>query len=98
MSHAIRSISKKSLIALTLAVTSACALFQERAGPPTFIGPRDQVFPASFEEVWKAVNLVLQPYPLRISNMDQGILETDTVRAFRVSPRNLYFSASGSFG
>lgn len=47
-------------------------------------GPREKVYPNSFEDVWKAVNLVLQPYPLRISNMDQGILETDTLRTGRI--------------
>lgn len=63
---------------------SACALFEERGGPPSFYGPREQVFYASFEEVWRAVNLVLQPYPLRISNMDQGTLETDNIRGYKV--------------
>jgi hypothetical protein len=63
---------------------SACALFEERAGPDKFYGPREQVYFATFEEVWRGVNLVLQPYPLRVSNMDQGMLETDTIRGYRV--------------
>lgn len=49
-----------------------------------FYGPREQVYYANFEEVWRAVNLVLQPYPLRVSNMDQGMLETDEIRGYRV--------------
>jgi len=63
---------------------SACALFEERNAPQTFYGPREQVYFANFEEVWRAVNLVLQPYPLRISNMDQGVLETDNIRGYKV--------------
>jgi hypothetical protein len=63
---------------------SACALFEERNAPPKFYGPREQVYFATFEEVWRAVNLVLQPYPLRISNMDQGLLETDMIRGYKV--------------
>lgn len=47
-------------------------------------GPREQVFYANFDEVWRAVNFVLQPYPLRISNMDQGNLETDMIRGYRI--------------
>ncbi len=39
---------------------------------------------ATFVEVWRSVNVVLQPYPLRVSNMDQGILETDSLRGNRV--------------
>lgn len=76
-------ISRLTIFLLTFAL-SACALFEERKGPSEFYGPRDQVYFATFEEVWTAVNRVLQPYPLRISNMDQGLLETDVVRGARV--------------
>jgi hypothetical protein len=75
--------SKLLLVLITFQV-SACALFEERNAPPMYYGPREQVFYASFEEVWRAVNLVLQPYPLRISNMDQGLLETDIIRGYKV--------------
>src|ERR1700739_2670496 len=72
-----------SLVLFLLSLT-ACALFEERTGPKTYYGPRELVYYAGFEEVWRAVNLVLQPYPLRISNMDQGLLETDLIRGFKV--------------
>lgn len=72
------------LCLLTTLTLSACALFEERNGPVTYYGPREEVFRANFEEVWRAVNLVLQPYPLRVSNMDQGVLETDDIRGYRV--------------
>jgi len=65
-------------------LVSGCALFGDRPGPPAFFGPRERPFAANFEEVWKAVNLVLQPYPLRTSNMDQGVLETDAIRGNRI--------------
>ncbi len=63
---------------------TGCALFEERRGPEMMYGPREQVFYATYEEVWRAVNFVLQPYPLRISNMDQGVLETDTIKGYRI--------------
>lgn len=69
---------------LTSFTLTSCALFEERPGPNRAAGPREQVYQASFEEVWRAVNLVLQPYPLRVSNMDQGVLETDTLRGNRL--------------
>jgi hypothetical protein len=72
------------LFILVFLLLSACALFEERKGPNTYFGPREQVFYATYEEVWRASNLVLQPYPLRVSNMDQGVLETDSVRGFKV--------------
>ena len=61
-----------------------CAMFAERPKPKLYSGPRDQVYSATYDEVWKAVNLVLQPYPLRVSNMDQGVLETDSLRADKI--------------
>ena len=66
-----------------MANLSACALIEDRSRPVTYYGPREQFF-ASFEEVWRAVNLVLQPYPLRISDMDQGLLETDLIRGYKI--------------
>jgi hypothetical protein len=83
MSHVPHWISKLVLI-LALSGTAGCALIEDRATPPTYYGPRDQVYYANFEEVWRAVNLVLQPYPLRVSNMDQGVLETDEIKGNRV--------------
>lgn len=87
MRHATLWISK-FLTLLALLSLTACALFEERAGPPMTTGSRDQVYNSSYDDVWKAVNLVLQPYPLRVSNMDQGILETDILRGDKawVSP------------
>lgn len=78
-----RSTSRSVFILIFISL-AGCALFEDRQGPPTFIGPREEVFRASFEEVWRAVNLVLQPYPLRVSNMDQGLLETEMVKTNRI--------------
>jgi len=72
------------VLPVILSTLTACALFAERPGPATYTGPREQVYYATYEEVWRATNLVLQPYPLRVSNMDQGILETDGIRGFRI--------------
>lgn len=72
------------LLVATVIFFSGCALFEERKGPEMVFAPREKVYPATFDEVWRAANLVLQPYPLRVSNMDQGVLETDFVRGFKV--------------
>jgi hypothetical protein len=74
---------KFSLLILCMGALSACALFTDRPGPNRFIGPREEVIYASFEEVWRATNLVLQAYPLRLSNMDEGMLETDDIKGVR---------------
>lgn len=76
--------TSRLFLLLTFWQLAACALFEERKGPTMFYGPREQVFYAEFEEVWRSINLVLQPYPLRVSNMDQGVLETDEIKGYRI--------------
>ncbi len=71
------------LILLITGALSACALFEDRKGPQSFLGPREDVIYANFEEVWRATNIVLQSYPLRLSNMDEGLLETDDIKGYR---------------
>ncbi len=83
MSRAISWSSKLFFYSLFIAATG-CALFEERGGPQMMFGPREQVYYATFEETWKAVNFSLAAYPLRISNMDQGTLETDMIRGYRI--------------
>jgi hypothetical protein len=89
--------TSKFLIIFMIFSAAGCALFEERGNPPEVYGPREQVFYASFDEVWKAVNLVLQAYPLRVSNMDQGIIETDSIRGNRIwsAPYGRETSGSG---
>jgi hypothetical protein len=72
------------IFSLFLLSLPGCALFEERRGPNSFFGPREQVYYASFDEVWGALNRSLQLYPLRVSNQDQGIVETDVIRGNRV--------------
>lgn len=88
----------KGLLTAILLFSCGCALFEDRSRPPMVYGPREQVFYAEFDEVWRAVNLVLQPYPLRVSNMDNGTIETDLIRGDRVweSPFDVSRSISGS--
>lgn len=78
----------KTLRALLFAVVmvgsfTSCALFQEQKPPESYIGPREEVLYADFEEVWRATNIALQTYPLRLSNMDEGLVETDEVKGYR---------------
>jgi len=69
-----------SLVALA---TSGCALFEQKAGPKPITGPQDRVFVGSFDDIWRATQLALQSptsYPLRVNNMDTGVIETETIK------------------
>ena len=76
--------NSRFIVFVIVVLQTGCALFEERTGPQMMFGPREQVYFATFEETWKAVNFALQAYPLRISNMDQGTLETDMIRGYRI--------------
>ncbi len=41
---------------------------------------RTAQFRYSFDDVWRATQITLQNYPIRINNTEQGIIETDWVR------------------
>lgn len=76
-------ISKALLVAGLAYLSVGCALFENRAGPKLEAGPREQVFFATFDEVWRATQLALQSpnsYPLRVNNMDTGSIETETIK------------------
>lgn len=67
---------------LTGVVSTACALFGPTRGPEPTYSPRENVFFAAYEEVWRASQLALQNYPMRVNNMDLGVLETDIIKGF----------------
>ena len=43
-------------------------------------GPRELVFREPFESVWRAVQYALVKYPIKLADMDAGVLETDYVK------------------
>ena len=62
---------------------SGCALFEERAGPKPALGPQERVYYFPIEDVWRATLMALQSpnnYPLRVNNMDTGLIETDRLK------------------
>jgi len=88
MCRATRLISKRTKIIIasltaSLWFATGCALFEEKAGPKPVLGPQEKVFYAEFDDVWRATQLALQSptsYPLRVNNMDTGILETEMIK------------------
>jgi hypothetical protein len=43
-------------------------------------GPITQVYEASYEEVWQALQKTMASYPIKLNNSDTGQIETDTIR------------------
>ncbi|MGE0763725.1 MAG: hypothetical protein AB7N80_10645 [Bdellovibrionales bacterium] len=78
-----------------------CAVFEDRAGPKPVGLPQEKVFHGSFDDVWRAMQLALQgptSYPLRINNMDTGVIETEQVKGSMVwSPPNVEQPSGGGY-
>ncbi|MDZ4661563.1 MAG: hypothetical protein SGJ18_08080 [Pseudomonadota bacterium] len=43
-------------------------------------GPQTAVLEAPFDKVWRAAQLALAKYPIKVNNMDSAILETDYIK------------------
>ena len=67
--------TSSSLISCANLKTKAPALSEPR------IGPRSRVFNASYTDVWEATQKTLALYPLRVNNIDVGLLETDAIKS-----------------
>lgn len=83
-------------LSFCLFILSGCALFKDNSGPPLSFSPREKIYKASFDEVWRATQLALQNYPMRVNNVDLGILETDFIKSYNAwSPAHLPESKNG---
>ncbi|MCC6278319.1 MAG: hypothetical protein IT289_10440 [Oligoflexia bacterium] len=47
---------------------------------PPIKEPESRIYFDSYEQVWRAVQLALRKYPVRINNIDLGVLETDYIK------------------
>lgn len=47
-------------------------------------GPESQVIQASYDEVWRATQKALSAYPIQLNNVDQGVIETDQLKAGQI--------------
>jgi len=47
---------------------------------PPLAEPPSKIYRESYDKVWRATQLALKKYPIKLNNMDSGILETDWVR------------------
>lgn len=86
MSLAMQLISRSLFFCLWCLVLSlcGCSLFAEKGELPTSFGPREQIFYGDVDQVWRATQIAFSKYPIRINNLDLGILETDVSTGYKV--------------
>ena len=66
---------------ILLILLSACASQEHRYDG---FSPISKVYNEEFEIVWRASQLALQKYPMRINNIDKGVLETDWIKGYEI--------------
>lgn len=81
MLHVTRWIYKLTLLLFSAGILSACASAFKSPEPKIQDGPTATVFYEDFNTVWNAAQKVMAKYPMRINNIDKGILESDFVKA-----------------
>ena len=65
----------------TLVLLSGCATSEHSYDG---FSPISKVYNEEFEIVWRAAQLALQKYPMRVNNIDTGLLETDWVKGYEI--------------
>ncbi len=84
-------IFKRTLASLTLGIViSGCASWTAPPKKDFSAPPFEKVFKESFETVWKAVQITMSKYPMKLSDMDSGVYETQPIRGDKawVSPNS----------
>ncbi len=78
------STKKKFLTGLTSLVIglllSGCSTLGIDTEEAKDAGPQAAVLEAPFDKVWRAAQLALAKYPIKVNNMDSGTLETDYIK------------------
>ncbi len=42
--------------------------------------PQEKIFREPFDDIWRAVQLAMATYPIKVNNQDAGVLETESIR------------------
>ncbi len=81
ISRVIRSISKLFVFAYALLLVSCLTPDSQLRDE---FSPITKVYHEDFEKVWRAAQISLQKYPLRVNNIEKGLLETDFIKGYDV--------------
>ncbi len=79
-----KKIQQLSLILLLLSSLSGCSLLGIDHEENKDAGPQSTIFESPFDKVWRAAQLALARYPIRVNNMDSGTLETDFIKREKI--------------
>jgi hypothetical protein len=68
---------------LILLSVYGCETTEPLADPPA-TGPEVSVFVDDYDQIWRAIQLAVRKYPVRLNNIESGLLETDFVKGDKI--------------
>ena len=63
-----------------LLVFALCSCAENQVIDPPIKEPENRVYFESYDRVWRAAQLSLRKYPVKVNSIDTGVLETDFVK------------------
>ena len=51
---------------------------------PPIKEPLSHIYRANFDQVWRNIQLAMRRYPVRVNNIDAGVLETDYIKGDKI--------------
>ena len=64
---------------------TSCSLFSKSGEQEAnLLGPVSKTYAAAYDKVWRATQKSLVKYPIKINNVDAGIIETEDIKGLNV--------------
>ena len=65
--------------------TSSCSLGSKSSEQEaSILGPISRTYSFEYDKVWRALQKSLARYPIKVNNVDAGIIETDDIKGLKV--------------
>ena len=69
---------------LAAAISIAACTEPDPLRDPAVTEPENHVFYDEYDSVWRAIQLAVRKYPVRLNNIESGILETDYIKGDKI--------------
>lgn len=70
---------KRRLLVFAFGILAACSSTTENE-PTESVEPQEKIFRESFDDIWRAVQLAMATYPIKVNNQEAGVMETESIR------------------
>ena len=72
--------TRKMKLLLSLVFLIGCTSTTEQPKLVESADPQEKIFREPYDDIWRAVQLAMATYPIKVNNQDAGVLETESIR------------------